>query len=286
MESQVGNLIQDQNLNVHFKGASARGKNNVAKAPRKGALGRKPLGDLSNSIQPTPKRSIKKQNSSMLSFTEKETGSSKLTFDGSKKKTGGRKNIDLKTFSMESQVGNLIQDQNVHFKGASARGKNIVAKAPRKEVLSRRKPLGDLSNSIQPTPNWSTKKQNSSMFSFFEKETGASKLTFDGNKRKTSGRKALSDISNSRKQQLNEAPKKNLSTKTSSCSSQHHAMDDLLSEDEFPWKHEEFSDYDSPPPCRSSPKSPNHFMMWEEDTVEDFNIMSFESPNFTLIESP
>ncbi|TXG70964.1 hypothetical protein EZV62_005899 [Acer yangbiense] len=237
---------------------------------------------------------------------------------------------------MESQVGNLIQDQNVHFKGASAGGKNIVAKAPRKEALSRRKPLGDLSNSIQPTPNWSIKKQNSSMFSFTEKETGASKLTFDGNKRKTSGWKALSDTSNSRKQQPNEAPKKNLSTKVSvvaeedldaiceegflhnhkecikaqkramdideflktiglknndfpmqqSASSSQVAMDDLLSEDEFPWKHEEFSDYDSPPPCRSSPKSPNHFMMWEEDTVDDFDIMSFESPNFTLIESP
>ena len=53
------------------------------------------------------------------------------------------------------------------------------------------------------------------MFSFTEKETGASKLTFDGNKRKTSGRKALSDISNSWNQQLNEAPKKNLSTKVS-----------------------------------------------------------------------
>ncbi|TXG70983.1 hypothetical protein EZV62_005918 [Acer yangbiense] len=53
------------------------------------------------------------------------------------------------------------------------------------------------------------------MFSFTGKETGASKLTFDGNKKKTSGRKALSDISNSRKQQLNEAPKKNLSTKVS-----------------------------------------------------------------------
>ncbi|KAK1548778.1 hypothetical protein Q3G72_005723 [Acer saccharum] len=215
--------------------------------------------------------------------------------------------------------------------------KNIVAKAPRKEALSKRKPLGDLSNSIQPTPNRSIKNQNSSMFSFTEKETGASKLTFDGNNKKTSARKALSDISNSRKQQLNEAPKKNLSTKVSvvveedldaiceegflhnheecikaqkiamdideflktvglknndfpmqqsTSSSSQVAMDDLLSEDEFPWKHEEISDHDSPPPCRSSPKSPNHSIMWEEDTVYDFDIMSFESPNFTLIESP
>ncbi|TXG70985.1 hypothetical protein EZV62_005920 [Acer yangbiense] len=163
------------------------------------------------------------------------------------------------------------------------------------------------------------------MFSFTKKETGASKLTFDGNKKKTSGRKALSDISNLRNQQLNEAPKKNLSTKvsvvveedldaineegflhnheecikaqkkamdndeflkTQSASSSQVVMDDLLSEDEFPWKHEEFSDHDSPPPCRSSPKSPNHFMMWEEDIVDDFDIMSFESPNLTLIESP
>ncbi|TXG70988.1 hypothetical protein EZV62_005923 [Acer yangbiense] len=68
-----------------------------------------------------------------------------------------------------------------------------------------------------------------------------------------------------------------------SASSSQVAMDDLLSEDEFPWKHEEFSEHDSPPP---SLKSPNHFMRWEEDTVDDIDIMSFESPNFTLIESP
>ncbi|KAK3220511.1 hypothetical protein Dsin_014481 [Dipteronia sinensis] len=67
-----------------------------------------------------------------------------------------------------------------------------------------------------------------------------------------------------------------------SASSSQVAMDDLLSKDEFPWKCEEFSDHDSPPP---SPKSPNHFMMWE-DTVDDIDIMSFESPNFTLIKSP
>ncbi|KAI9159755.1 hypothetical protein LWI28_001649 [Acer negundo] len=232
---------------------------------------------------------------------------------------------------MESQVGNLIHDQNlnVHFKGASARGKNNVAKAPRKGALGR-KPLGDLSNSIQPTPKQSIKKQNSSMLSFTEKEMGSSKLTFDGSKKKTSGRKVLSDISNSWNQQLNEAPKKNLSTKVSvvaeedldiakegflhnheecikahtkamdideflktvglknndfpmqqSATSSLVAMDDLLSEDEFPWKHEEFSYHDSPPPCRS-PKSPNRFMMWE-DTEDDIAFMpSFESPNFKL----
>ncbi|KAK2653954.1 hypothetical protein Ddye_013810 [Dipteronia dyeriana] len=233
---------------------------------------------------------------------------------------------------MESQVGNLIQDQNLndHFKGASARGKNNVAKAPRKGALGR-KPLGDLSNSIQPTSKQSMKKQNSSMFSFTEKETGYSKLKFDGSKKKTSGRRVLSDISNSWTQQLNEAPKKNLSTKVSvvaeedldaiceegflhnheECIKAHtkatdmdeflktvglykgstsssqvvppvlEEVDDLLSKDEFPWKHEEFSDHDSPPPCRS-PKSPNRFMTWV-NTEDGINFMpSFESPNFKL----
>ncbi|KAK0595620.1 hypothetical protein LWI29_008425 [Acer saccharum] len=224
---------------------------------------------------------------------------------------------------MESQVGNLIQDQNlnVHFNGAAARGKNNVAKAPRKGAIGR-KPLGDLSNSIQPTPKQSIKKQNSRMLSFTEKETGSSKLTFDGSKKKTSGRKVLSDISNSWNQQLNEAPKKNLSTKVSvvaeedldiakegflhnheECIKAHtKAMDideflktvglknndfpmqqsasssQVADEDEFPWKHEEFSDNDSPPPCRS-PKSPNRFMMWEDDIAF---MPSFESPNFKL----
>ncbi|TXG70981.1 hypothetical protein EZV62_005916 [Acer yangbiense] len=159
---------------------------------------------------------------------------------------------------MESQVGNMIQDQNIHFKGASAGGKNIFAKAPRKEALSRRKPLGDLSNSIQPTPNRSIKKQNSSMFSFTEKET---------------------------EEDLDAICEEDFPMQPSASSSK-VVMDNLLSEDEFPWKHEEFSDHDSLPPCRSYPKSQNHFMMWDEDTIDDFDIMSFESPNLTLIESP
>ncbi|KAK1576262.1 hypothetical protein Q3G72_012480 [Acer saccharum] len=180
---------------------------------------------------------------------------------------------------MESQVGNLIQDQNlnVHFKGASARGKNNVAKAPRKGALGR-KPLGDLSNSIQPTPKRSIKKQNSSMLSFTEKETGSSKLTFDGSKKKTGGRTVLSDISNSWKQQLNEAPKKNLIEYENFPMQQSASSSQVADEDEFPWKHEEFSDNDSPPPCRS-PKSPNRFMMWEDDIAF---MPSFESPNFKL----
>ncbi|KAH7557676.1 hypothetical protein ACOSP7_027537 [Xanthoceras sorbifolium] len=256
---------------------------------------------------------------------------------------------------MASQVGSLIQDQNlnVHFTGASAGGKTNVSKAPRKGALSGRKPLGDLSNSVKPMPNQSLKKQNSSIYSFTDKETGASKITFDGGKKKsfnkapekqqTSARKALSDISNSRKQQLHEAPKKNLNTKVGIVADEHldaiaeegflhnhdecikaqtKAMDidaflktvglnigfpknsvsssqmappmfgelkpasplrdmeleemaDPLFEDRSPWKHEDFSDLDSPPPCRS-PKLPNYSMLWKDN--EDINFMLIQSP--------
>ncbi|XP_031275172.1 uncharacterized protein LOC116133628 isoform X1 [Pistacia vera] len=85
MASQVGSLIHDRNLNVHYN-ASAGGKTNVSKALKKGGLGgRKPLSDLSNSVKPTPNQSLKKPSSN--SFIEKDIGASKITFDGSKKKS-------------------------------------------------------------------------------------------------------------------------------------------------------------------------------------------------------
>ncbi|KAJ9139857.1 hypothetical protein P3X46_030552 [Hevea brasiliensis] len=89
--------------------------------------------------------------------------------------------------------------------------KTNVSKAPRKEVL------GDLSNSLKPSLNRASKKQNSSIFSLSEKETGAFQNALDVPKQKstskasgkvqTSGRKALSDISNSGKPNRNEESK-------------------------------------------------------------------------------
>ncbi|GKV33010.1 hypothetical protein SLEP1_g41567 [Rubroshorea leprosula] len=127
-------------------------------------------------------------------------------------------------------MASLTQDQdlNVHFNGASAGGKTNVSKAPRKGGLSGRKPLGDLSNSVKATPYQATRIQKSNIFSFTEKEIGASGISQGASKKsipkasekvqKSTGRKALSDISNSSKLHLHEASKKNQTTKLSTVS--------------------------------------------------------------------
>lgn len=96
-------------------------------------------------------------------------------------------------------------------------------KAQTKGGLGGRKPLGDLSNSANPVPTLASKKQNSKNFAIVEKVVTSSKVPQDAsNKRntlKTSGkvqggsRKALSDISNSGKPNLQEASKKKQNTK-------------------------------------------------------------------------
>ncbi|KAH9677643.1 hypothetical protein KPL71_025438 [Citrus sinensis] len=128
---------------------------------------------------------------------------------------------------MASHLGGLIRDQNLnaHLNGASAGGKSTISKVPKKGALGGRKPLGDLSNSVNPTPNQSLKKQNSNVFSDNVIGASKSKIKIDGSKKKsfsrapeklqTSGRKALSDISNSGKSHLHEAPKKNFNPKLS-----------------------------------------------------------------------
>ena len=109
------------------------------------------------------------------------------------------------------------------FAGSYFAGKTNISKAPRKGSVGGRKPLGDLSNSLNPTPSQTLKKENSKIFSFTEKEPGVSKLTHDSSKKKSvtkasekvqgGGRKALSDISNSGKPRLQETTKKNQTTK-------------------------------------------------------------------------
>ncbi|XWS22170.1 hypothetical protein CRYUN_Cryun29cG0011700 [Craigia yunnanensis] len=123
---------------------------------------------------------------------------------------------------MASHTVGLIQDQNlnVHYNGASVAGKANISKAPRKAGIGGRKPLSDLSNSVNPTPNQTSKKESVSKQ---VKETGASKFTHDSSKKKSvskasekvqaGGRKALSDISNSSKPCLQETSKKNQTAK-------------------------------------------------------------------------
>ncbi|XP_039010127.1 protein PATRONUS 2 isoform X2 [Hibiscus syriacus] len=112
-------LIRDQNINVHYNG-----KENMATAPRKGGIGgRKPLSDLQNSVN---WMTLNKENSKILSFTEKETTVSKLTHDSSKKKS--------------------------------------VDKALEKPQVGGRKALCDISNSGKPNLKETSKKSQTSKF--------------------------------------------------------------------------------------------------------------------------
>lgn len=99
MSSQLGGLIiHDQNLNVHSHGAAVGGKRTVSKASKKGGLGgRKPLGDLSNSVNLNLNHSLKKQNSNI--FTDKVIGASKskIRIDRSEKKNFSKAPEKLQT---------------------------------------------------------------------------------------------------------------------------------------------------------------------------------------------
>lgn len=105
--------------------------------------------------------------------------------------------------------------------GAAAGGKSTVSKASKKGGLGGRKPLADLSNSVNLTLNQSLKKQNSNNFADRVIGASKSKIRIDGSEKKSFSkaleklqtRKALSDISNWEKPHLHEAPKKNLNAK-------------------------------------------------------------------------
>ncbi|KAH9656411.1 hypothetical protein KPL70_022685 [Citrus sinensis] len=198
--------------------------------------------------------------------------------------------------------------------GAAAGGKSTVSKASKKGGLGGRKPLADLSNSVNLTLNQSLKKQNSNNFADRLIGASKSKIRIDGSEKKsfskaleklqTSGRKALSDISNWEKPHLHEAPKKNLNAKLILRlrkmsvilqgkgflkQAEPLQLSELMPvspprylelqelpeeqlEDPSPWKYDRFSDLDSPPPCRSL-KSPN--LLWKD---HDADFMLTESP--------
>ncbi|EOY23284.1 Uncharacterized protein TCM_015229 isoform 4 [Theobroma cacao] len=87
MALRAGRLIQDQNLNVHYNGVSVGGQKKVSKAPKKGGTaGRKPLGDLSNSVNPIQKQAPKKENGHGFSIADKGTiTTSKIPVDANRK---------------------------------------------------------------------------------------------------------------------------------------------------------------------------------------------------------
>ncbi|KAL4274063.1 hypothetical protein GQ457_13G018030 [Hibiscus cannabinus] len=139
MASHSVGLIRDQNVNLNYTG-----KANMATAPRKGGIGgRKPLGDLSNSVNRKLIQTSKKENSKVLPFTEKETAVSKLAHDSSKKKS--------------------------------------VSKASEKAQVGGRKALSDISNSGKPCLKEMSKKiQTSKLTILAENPSEPGDITKEG----------------------------------------------------------------------------------------------------------
>ncbi|KAL4388118.1 hypothetical protein GQ457_09G014320 [Hibiscus cannabinus] len=139
---------------------------------------------------------------------------------------------------MASRTAGLIQDQNVNVRFNA--GKGNVSKAQRKAGVGGRKPLGDLSNSVNPTPKLISKKENAKIIPFTGKEISALKLTHDSSKNKSlskasekvqvTGRKALSDISNSGKPYSQGTSKKNQAAKVSILEEDRHRLADIAEE--------------------------------------------------------
>ncbi|XP_050220716.1 protein PATRONUS 1 isoform X2 [Mercurialis annua] len=150
---------------------------------------------------------------------------------------------------MALQGGSVVHDQklNSHLNENSVGWKTDVSKVPKKGVRGGRKPLGDLSNSLKPSLNQASKKHNSGILSFTEKEATASQNGLDAAKKKSiskpsvkppTSRKALSDISNSGKPNLYEGSKKNYNARLSLVAEE-PMDDDAISEERFLHNHQE-----------------------------------------------
>ncbi|CAK9176891.1 unnamed protein product [Ilex paraguariensis] len=124
MATQAGRLFQDQNLNVHYNGASVGGKTTSFKAPpKKGGLGvRKALNDISNSGNPSGLQASKKHSSANVISIGEELGAFKTK--------------------------------------VSVEGKTNVLKAPEKVQVGGRKALSDLTNSGKPSVHQLSKKSH------------------------------------------------------------------------------------------------------------------------------
>ncbi|XP_038686434.1 uncharacterized protein LOC119985995 isoform X2 [Tripterygium wilfordii] len=244
MASHVGSVIQDQNLRIHYN-ASAGGKANISKVVKKAGLGRKPLGDLSNSVKHSFNQVSKKQNSNIFSFTDEETGVSKITFEASKKKS--------------------------------------VSKATEKvQTGGRRKGLSDISTSGKPSLHETSKKNQGTKLNVVAEEG----FLHDHNDCMKSRTRAMDVDEFLKILGLNNDFSKQLETPlaTPGISNQKigsptrqmklDEMNEPLAGTHISWKHESFSDLDSP--TRGTPRSPNAHMSWMEN----------EPINFKLIDSP
>lgn len=249
MASQLGGLIRDQNLNTHLNGASAGGKSTISKVPKKGALGgRKPLGDLSNSVNPTPNQSLKKQNSNVFSDNVIGASKSKIKIDGSKKKSFSRAPEKLQT-SGRKALSDISNSGKSHLHEAPKKNMNAKLSVLTEEDLSAIAEEGYLHNHQE-----CIKAQTKSMDIDELLRTVGLDKGFPKQAEPPQWSKVM-PASPPRYSELEELPEDQL--------------------DLSPWKYDQFSDLDYPPRC-ASPKSPNHYMLWKDH----------DEANFRLIESP
>ncbi|GAV76294.1 hypothetical protein CFOL_v3_19769 [Cephalotus follicularis] len=251
----ASHLIQDQNLIVHFNGASAGGKTNFSKVPRKGGLaGRKPLGDVSNSVKPCSNQAFEKQNSSTFSYTEKETGASRVAYEASKNRS--------------------------------------VSKASEKVQSGGRKALTDISNSGRPSlPNSLKKSQNGNLNVLAEKTNLLSVIAEEqflhNHQECIKARTKAMDmddflktvgLDNDFSKQFAASPRAiPVSTKLKPENSlryfESEEMVELLIEDQSLHNQDLSGKVDSPPNCRT-PKSPHHYVHWDDN----ISFMLLETP--------
>lgn len=111
---------------------------------------------------------------------------------------------------MATRAGHFVQDQNLSFKlDGPAKGKGIASQGQKKGGLGGRKALNDISNSEKPAPLQPSKKHNSANVISIAEDfclsktkqsvVGKKSVPKAPGKSQVSGRKALSDLTNSSK---------------------------------------------------------------------------------------
>ncbi|KAI4297107.1 hypothetical protein L6164_037012 [Bauhinia variegata] len=147
MAAQTGRLIQDQKFNIHVNGATALGKAGFTEQKKVGrAGGRKPLGDLSNSMKPSIE----------------QAGRKKPSIDGSGSLISEKESLSQSSKLLKSKNFTIIDEEGVGSAMVKkfGRTKGTVSKVSQKSQTGNRKALTDISNS-RKTPVQEIKSKNS-----------------------------------------------------------------------------------------------------------------------------
>ncbi|XP_059304749.1 uncharacterized protein LOC132056526 [Lycium ferocissimum] len=99
--------LQDQNISIHFDGASLFGKNDTSKALKKGGGlgGRKALNDISNSAKPSSLQASKKNYSTGVISIGKDLNATKNFAKGGRKALGDLTNSSKPSTQQGSKKG-------------------------------------------------------------------------------------------------------------------------------------------------------------------------------------